>query len=856
MIDSKKILTTLLVLSTACTIHASDSNKFDNKVTIFKKCKDDSAKSWDEIGYTDQHINEKAGQKCINHTSGESKDLKTFTNKIRQRLNQADARIKRALKSVDPEFLETILDMAGDADKAHPKNSLRTVEPSEITFLCDLALNVYYDKETSLNPNNISFEYLDKKTDYEGELSKINVGISQIDTFITDLKKALTNNPDLLKVLEEKQEELKTEASNNNPETTFKKSDSGSSQKIKNVRGGLSSKEKKNIKIVDLHSQALRSFIQRFKRTFNDKSFANKEVKDITVDDLMNALMSIKGNLLKRQTRIKAKLETFSDPFLKEYWAKLKKVLVKEAAGFEPIDVFYRNLKPYVEPWKFLKNVSRSRHNEEIDDVQTAAGIYAKKQFSGVLLFKDGSKNGSNEDELVLVFSGSNSEEDWRHNLIIFKKHGESDEGLGLGLRMHTGIHDALNDSLKEFGTKLAYWIDDYKASVKGSKRKLKVTTTGHSLGGALALLAGYHLKHAIAPALSSAADVNVKVINFAAPPIFNKTSAEAVEKELGRENIIRVWTVGDPVTHFSIIHKTDRNFKQSPLAFILNFHHVGRSIPLFDDRGLRTGFKKLSPWLNHLSSWYANLVHLHEGRWNEHSQRVLGKFEREVKSSKFGSYQKVEDELKKVMAFLRNDKAALMTINFPLKSMEDILDDTTKKIDSTLDTSRRTQSRLDKEGKGEQVTLAKTQETSLSYKHELQGRDPILVTVTHSTTCSANNLLKQAKMSNLQLSDEEKSELSCGCCWTKNLFVSYDNTLMSRFRRNIKGKKINSLEAIEKHCEKNCGKELMQKLFPNSEQLYRNVIKFMENMTTTDNKTLADKLKTRQTRVKTIPNR
>lgn len=134
---------------------------------------------------------------------------------------------------------------------------------------------------------------------------------------------------------------------------------------------------------------------------------------------------------------------------------------------------------------------------------------------------------GSNDSDIVVAFRGSESPDtidgfkDWlltnANNFLILPEGriGTDFAAAGVGARFHKGFLEALD----EIWEPLFASVD---AAVKAKERPVWVT--GHSLGGALALLASWRL-------LQNFIGVH-EVHTFGAPMIGNKAAAEAFERE------------------------------------------------------------------------------------------------------------------------------------------------------------------------------------------------------------------------------------------------------------------------------------------------------------------------------------
>ncbi|MFO0908282.1 MAG: lipase family protein [Isosphaeraceae bacterium] len=134
---------------------------------------------------------------------------------------------------------------------------------------------------------------------------------------------------------------------------------------------------------------------------------------------------------------------------------------------------------------------------------------------------------GTNETSMVLAFRGSESPEsldgfkDWLlTNASNFLVLPEGDLGTdfvaaGVGARFHRGFLQALD----------AIWAPLYAEVERAMTEKERpIWVTGHSLGGALALLASWRLARKFYPPCC--------IVTFGAPMIGNEAAAQAFERE------------------------------------------------------------------------------------------------------------------------------------------------------------------------------------------------------------------------------------------------------------------------------------------------------------------------------------
>lgn len=181
-------------------------------------------------------------------------------------------------------------------------------------------------------------------------------------------------------------------------------------------------------------------------------------------------------------------------------------------------------------------------------------------------------KTPNRKDKIVLVYSGSNSLRDWVADCIPGHKEFED-------LSVHEGIGNTFNNSVPNDQNLLIDRLKNYYKYHRKPK-KLKIITTGHSLGGALASLAAYYYKSNQVGLLEKITGLNkdrISVISFVfgSPAIVDKASKEIMEKELGKKNIFRIWTFDD-----AVVNLTDN-------APIQRGMHLGISFPLYNIENL-----------------------------------------------------------------------------------------------------------------------------------------------------------------------------------------------------------------------------------------------------------------------------
>lgn len=163
------------------------------------------------------------------------------------------------------------------------------------------------------------------------------------------------------------------------------------------------------------------------------------------------------------------------------------------------------------------------------DPAQGATAFRDQLGLDAVLISVDNTQAyvGQNDSHIVLAFRGSESPanldgfKDWlltnANNFLILPEGeiGMDFAAAGVGARFHRGFLAAL----------AAIWTPMFKAVNEAIEKKERpLWITGHSLGGALALVAAWRLQRQFVPIH--------QVYTFGAPMIGNELAARAFEKE------------------------------------------------------------------------------------------------------------------------------------------------------------------------------------------------------------------------------------------------------------------------------------------------------------------------------------
>jgi len=162
---------------------------------------------------------------------------------------------------------------------------------------------------------------------------------------------------------------------------------------------------------------------------------------------------------------------------------------------------------------------------------------------------------GTNDANIVTAFRGSESPtsidglKDWlltnANNLLVIPEGQEGTDfaAAGVGARFHRGFMQALQ----------SVW-DPFVAAVDAaySAKERRIWVCGHSLGGALALMAAWRLERQALPVH--------QVYTFGAPMIGNKAAAAAFDKQF-QGRIFRVVNVKDLVPKLPTISLTSNSY-------------------------------------------------------------------------------------------------------------------------------------------------------------------------------------------------------------------------------------------------------------------------------------------------------
>ncbi|MDP1723919.1 MAG: hypothetical protein Q8L85_04380 [Alphaproteobacteria bacterium] len=156
------------------------------------------------------------------------------------------------------------------------------------------------------------------------------------------------------------------------------------------------------------------------------------------------------------------------------------------------------------------------------------------------------------ENHLVLAYKGTvdkDNNDDWtKINLNITKFKGQDPLGAlnapdGTKLNIHGGFARAYLEGIDEFLPQFRELLSTHFNDITTNPKPLRVTTTGHSLGGALSTIAANDMRR-ILRQTELAKEVSrfiVENVTFASPQVYNYDSARKVERGMGgQHNILR----------------------------------------------------------------------------------------------------------------------------------------------------------------------------------------------------------------------------------------------------------------------------------------------------------------------------
>ena len=156
-----------------------------------------------------------------------------------------------------------------------------------------------------------------------------------------------------------------------------------------------------------------------------------------------------------------------------------------------------------------------------------------------------------------------------------------------------TGVgycHDGFYKAYKSCSGDVRQYIRDYATDTGCSLGNLHITLTGHSLGGALAILAGADLVNALYNRKNS--ENNIRVVTFAAPRVFNSLAAKRYDDLLVlQRNHLRIEVTQDVIPTVPALLVVRAHPVRTTAAAVCNFLRRMCRIPdpIFEDEKIHT---------------------------------------------------------------------------------------------------------------------------------------------------------------------------------------------------------------------------------------------------------------------------
>lgn len=785
-------------------------------------------------------ITTQSGISCANLSSGNQViplgDISTVLSSINKWTTYLKTKSEAELRNfseTDRGIVQAVTNFAL-SDKKIPTQGMANffprVDPQTVRLMFDLSYLTYYNKEDrKFTPNYVSTPYEQEMLKLKGRVAALEKRLHNLTQFRLDLARIFGS--DVIRYVEQRRIESQETRdqqhqrvdttqgeydqrfglhSDTKDKVAFDQQFGGGSKSSGLSRGkdqgqtDVQRTETMDIKVKNLAPEVLRAQAENFNRLVADDETKIENPSTATLNDIEGRIGIVEGKIKYELVEARRSVTILSDPVAGDYWVKVERVFSRELEGFTPVDILYRNLTSYKKSW-FGSGIAKSKSRESSD--------LGNKEVSGVVLYRDAevSDNTKNVDQLIIAFSGSNSEQDWLHNFNVKRSQGQANHSLAVGYRVHQGIMDSLDETLDYMGTNLKKWFRDYTQShpvTNGQIPTLRIAVTGHSLGGGLAMLMALLIKDQIAPVYQGKINIDVVVYTFGAPPIFDKNFSQKAEDRLGKHNVIRVWNEGDPVSTLSIVLKNEKVFKRSLLMTLLGYAHIGTSIPLVDRDGIASFWDKFNPWSNHVADRYANLL---ATNWDQLVNRKASDIYKLLQSKDLLKTNILLTALDDIGRFLRGRDTAVLPLKpFLVGDILAMLRDTSDRFnqqnpsDNTIRNYESIRDTRYSEGKKSAPKLAGADTKALTYAHELPTGQKVKMKVDRSTSCSTKDIVKSTGINPQQLDGLDVSELSCGCCLSKNFFVSADASLTSKLR-GLFGKRISTVDQVYKHCSRYC---------------------------------------------------
>ncbi|OPZ24322.1 MAG: Lipase (class 3) [bacterium ADurb.BinA186] len=163
------------------------------------------------------------------------------------------------------------------------------------------------------------------------------------------------------------------------------------------------------------------------------------------------------------------------------------------------------------------------------------------------------------DNHLVLAFKGTvgkDTLDDWMNNIDFMGFSGDDPLRAlrapdGSKLNVHQGFAKAYLEGLDEFLPQFKSLVEKHFDEISNNKNPIRVTVTGHSLGGALSLIAANDMRRILRSAglVKAPSNFIIENISFASPRVYDFDSARKVEIAMGGpHNILRFVDNADPV--------------------------------------------------------------------------------------------------------------------------------------------------------------------------------------------------------------------------------------------------------------------------------------------------------------------
>ncbi len=245
-----------------------------------------------------------------------------------------------------------------------------------------------------------------------------------------------------------------------------------------------------------------------------------------------------------------------------------------------------------------LVQIEKEYWDQDIVDFEGVTGnkfILRTRNKFGVIAFKN--------NRVVIAFPGTNfaTPADVITNLKTaqtkLSNHPRYLHGIldGKKARIHTG----LLETYMYCKDRIVKEIREYQTKKSLSKENLRITLTGHSLGGALATAASLDLLQVFFDGDNS--KNNLTIVTFGAPKVFNSEVRTHWDEIMGSGNLLRLVDRTDPIPAYP-----------PPVGYLLNFiwdeyKHAGTKRKYQNTRGIKGDVTNhaLAHYIQHLSDFY-----------------------------------------------------------------------------------------------------------------------------------------------------------------------------------------------------------------------------------------------------------